>query len=143
VVTLSELVLLPAKELAVLARTDEETRKFQKELNSGTTALVLLGVLGQASRPMYGYQIAKLIEANAGGVPIMRQGALYPVLRSLEGSGLLESEVEPSVSGPPRRYYRITESGQETLRRWREIWHQTTALVDSVMQGGGGDDHQH
>ena len=120
-----------------MARTDEETRKFQKELNSGTTALVLLGVLGQASRPMYGYEIARLIEANANGVPIMRQGALYPVLRSLEGNGLLESEVEPSVSGPPRRYYRITETGRETLKSWREIWHQTTALVDSVMQGGG------
>jgi len=111
-------------------------QKFQKELNSGTTALVLLGILGQTSKPMYGYQIAKLIEANVKDIPIMKQGALYPVLRSLESSGLLESEVEPSVSGPPRRYYRITETGRETLERWREIWDQTKALVDNVMHGG-------
>ena len=116
--------------------TNEEVKKFQKELNSGTTALVLLGVLGQMSKPMYGYQIAKLIEANAKDIPIMKLGALYPVLRSLESSGLLESEVEPSVSGPPRRYYRITESGRETMKRWREIWDQTKALVDNVMHGG-------
>jgi PadR family transcriptional regulator PadR len=115
---------------------NEEIKKFQKELNSGTTALVLLGVLSQASEPMYGYQIAKLIEANIKEIQIIKQGALYPVLRSLESSGLLESQVEPSVSGPPRRYYRITETGRETLGKWREIWEQTKALVDSTMSGG-------
>ncbi len=128
--------MLHAEELVALTSTNEETKKFQKELNSGTTALVLLGVLGQTSKPMYGYQIAKLIEANVKDIPIMKQGALYPVLRSLESSGLLESEVEPSVSGPPRRYYRITETGRKNLERWREIWDQTKALVDNVMHGG-------
>ena len=119
-----------------MINTNEETKKFHKELNAGTTALVLLGVLGQNAEPMYGYQIAKLIEANAKDIPIMKLGALYPVLRSLESSGLLESEVEPSVSGPPRRYYIITETGRETLGRWHEIWDQTKALVDNVMHGG-------
>jgi len=119
-----------------LTSTNEEIKKFQKELNAGTTALVLLGILGQASKPMYGYQIAKHIEANVKEIPIMKQGALYPVLRSLESSRLLESEVEPSVSGPPRRYYRITETGRDTMKSWREIWNQTKALVDSVVQGG-------
>ena len=128
--------MLHAEELVALTSTNEETKKFQKELNSGTTALVLLGVLGQTSKPMYGYQIAKLIEANVKDIPIMKQGALYPVLRSLESSGLLESEVEPSVSGPPRRYYRITETGRKTLEKWREIWDQTKALVDNVIHGG-------
>jgi PadR family transcriptional regulator PadR len=127
---------LPAEESVALTSTNEETKKFHKELNSGTTALVLLGVLGQTSRPMYGYQIARLIEANSKDIPIMKQGALYPVLRSLESSGLLESEVEPSVSGPPRRYYRITETGRETMKRWREIWDQTKALVDNTIHGG-------
>ena len=120
-----------------MVSTNEETKKFQKELNSGTTALVLLGILGRASESMYGYQIAKIIEANAEDIPLMKQGALYPVLRSLESGGLLESEVEPSVSGPPRRYYRITEDGRKMLVKWREIWYQTKTLVDTVIEGGG------
>ncbi len=119
-----------------MTSTNEETKKFQKELNSGTTALVLLGILGQTSKPMYGYEIAKLIEANVKDMPIMKLGALYPVLRSLENIGLLESEVEPSVSSPPRRYYRITENGRKTLASWREIWDQTKELVDNVIHGG-------
>ncbi len=118
-----------------MADTSEETKKFQKELNAGTTALVLLGVLNQAAEPMYGYQIARHIEASSKDAPVMKQGALYPVLRALEGNGLLQSEVEPSVSGPPRRYYRITAAGRETLARWNEIWEQTKDLVDVVLKG--------
>ena len=119
-----------------LRDTDTLDRKFQKDLNAGIAALVLLGVLSRATEPMYGYQIAKLIEEGKEEVPTIKQGTLYPVLRTLESSGLLESEVEPSVSGPPRRYYRITEAGRATLERWRRIWNQTKALVDIVDEGG-------
>jgi PadR family transcriptional regulator, regulatory protein PadR len=115
---------------------NEVIKKFQKELNGGTAALVLLKVLDAAASPMYGYQIAKLIEARTADVDIMKQGALYPVLRSLESMGLLESEVEPSVSGPPRRYYRITGPGRTALARWTEIWRQTKDFVDAVLRGG-------
>jgi PadR family transcriptional regulator PadR len=111
-------------------------KKFKKELNSGTTALVLLTVLDQAREPMYGYQIAKLIGAGEEDVPTVKQGALYPVLRSLESNGLLESKVEPSVSGPPRRYYTITASGRETLDEWKAIWCQTKGFVDTILNGG-------
>ncbi len=113
----------------------ETNKKFQKELNSGTASLVLLGVLDLAEESMYGYQIAKLIETHDESVQMMKQGALYPVLRSLENSGLLESHVDPSVSGPPRRYYKITKAGQETLKAWVEIWNQTKAFVDTILKG--------
>jgi PadR family transcriptional regulator PadR len=122
-----------------LDEINEAIRKFQKELNAGTAALVLLGVLDKASSPMYGYQIAKLIEAQTRDVDIMKQGAFYPVLRSLEAAGLLRSEVEPSVSGPPRRYYTITEDGRLTLAKWTEIWRQTSDLVNAVLEGGDHD----
>jgi len=114
-------------------------KKFQKELNSGTAALVLLSILGNATEPMYGYQIAKHIELDRQQITMMKQGAFYPVLRSLEDSGLLESRVEPSVSGPPRRYYGITDAGRQTLARWREIWGRTKGFVDTVLQGVSND----
>ena len=84
---------------------------------------------------MYGYQVAKLVGAGRPDVPMVKQGALYPVLRSLEKSGLLQSQVEPSVSGPPRRYYTITEFGHKTLGQWTEIWSETTIFVNSVLEG--------
>lgn len=111
------------------------TKKFQKELNAGTVSLILLGVLDQVTEPMYGYQIAKQIESGTEDLAMMKQGALYPVLRSLEKNGLLESRVEPSLSGPPRRYYQITDTGRETLKHWTTIWHHNKSFVDAVLKG--------
>jgi PadR family transcriptional regulator PadR len=110
-------------------------RKFQKELSAGTVSLALLGVLAAAPEPMYGYQIAKRLEQVGDGVLAGKQSALYPVLRNLEGAGLLDSFVEPSVSGPPRRYYRITAVGQDTLRAWADAWRATRDSVDTVLEG--------
>jgi len=104
-------------------------------MNSGTSSLVLLNVLSRSAEPMYGYQIAKLLEENGPDLPLMKQGTLYPVLRSLEENGLLSSMVEPSVSGPPRRYYTITPDGREALKEWLEVWKQTKKFVDTILKG--------
>ena len=112
------------------------TKKFQKEMNAGIASLVLLSVLEKSREPMYGYQIAKLLEDYSGDASFMKQGALYPVLHSLENNGLLASNVEPSVSGPPRRYYEITPEGRETLVIWQGVWKQMKSFVDRAIKGG-------
>jgi PadR family transcriptional regulator PadR len=111
------------------------TKKFQKELNAGIASLVLLSVLDKSTEPMYGYQIARLLEDYSGDTSFMKQGALYPVLHSLESTGLLESRVEPSVSGPPRRYYEITSAGRETLAVWQGVWKQMKSFVEHAIKG--------
>jgi PadR family transcriptional regulator PadR len=120
---------------------DENTinKKFMKEMTSGVSSLVLLNALSQTKEPMYGYQIAKQLKAEEEETPVVKQGALYPVLRSLEKSGLLSSEVEPSVSGPPRRYYSITKLGRSTLATWNKIWSQTKNFVDRNVEGENND----
>lgn len=111
------------------------TRKFQKELNAGIASLVLLSVLDKSNEPMYGYQIAKLLDEYSGEASFMKQGALYPVLRQLESNGLLQSTMEPSVSGPPRRYYEITAEGKEMLVIWQGVWKQMKSFVDKAIKG--------
>ena len=115
----------------------ETHKKFQKELSSGTVSLALLSILAQSKEPLYGYQIGKLVGAgddDASGV-MVKQGAIYPVLRSLESQGLLSSEREMSDSGPPRKYYKATETGQEALKTWTGIWEETKSFVDKVLGG--------
>ncbi|MBW6468804.1 MAG: PadR family transcriptional regulator [Coriobacteriia bacterium] len=125
-----------------MAEHEAVLRKFQKELNSGIVSLVLLAILERTTEPLYGYQIAKRIEAALhadadAGTPI-KQGTLYPVLRSMEVNGLLTSVVEPSVSGPPRKYYSITESGREVYSLWLQAWTRTRDFVDSTLEGNVG-----
>ena len=115
--------------------TDPEPllRKFQKELSAGTVSLALLAVMAAADEPMYGYQVAKRLEHIGEGVLAGKQSALYPVLRNLGAAGLLDSFVEPSDAGPPRRYYRITALGLDTLQAWAGAWRATRDSVDSVL----------
>ena len=115
--------------------TDHESllRKFKKELSAGTVSLALLAVMAAADEPMYGYQIAKRLEQVGEGVLAGKQSALYPVLRNLGAAGLLDSFVEPSDAGPPRRYYRITALGHDTLQAWAGAWRATRDSVDSVL----------
>ena len=114
---------------------DDSLRKFQKELSAGTVALALLAVVESAQEPLHGYLIAKRLEQDGGGVLAGKQSALYPVLRNLEGAGLLSSLIEPSSSGPPRRCSQITTAGKPALRAWAEAWRDTRDSVDSVLQG--------
>ena len=114
--------------------TESHLRKFHKELSAGIVSLVLLGVLARARTPMYGYQIVKRLEQTGEGVLSDKQSALYPVLRNLAAAGLLDSEVEPSVTGPPRRYYRITLLGRRVLRDWSLAWIATRDFVNTVLE---------
>jgi PadR family transcriptional regulator PadR len=113
---------------------DALMRKFRKELNGGTVALVLLAILDHSDEPMYGYQIAKQLEGVEEDADIFKQGTLYPVLRNLAAAGLLDSRVEPSTAGPPRRYYNITPRGREMLAEWKRAWMTTRDLVDALLQ---------
>ncbi|MGB2963960.1 MAG: PadR family transcriptional regulator [Anaerolineales bacterium] len=121
----------------------ETHKKFRKELSSGTVSLALLSILAQTKEPLYGYQIGKLIgsplgssdkKAKADSVTV-KQGAIYPVLRSLEAQDLLSSEREMTDSGPPRKYYRVTESGKQALEAWTAIWNETKTFLDNVLGG--------
>ncbi len=109
---------------------DSHGRKFQKELNGGLVALVLLAVLAKSNEDLYGYEIAKRLDKARQGDLLFKEGTLYPVLRSLSASGLLSSRIVPSYSGPPRRYYRITPEGHTTLQAWLAIWRDTRAFVN-------------
>lgn len=115
--------------------TEPHLRKFQKELAAGTVALVLLAVLGRSARPLYGYEIAKQLERETEAPVAGKQSALYPVLRNLHAAGLLDSHVEPSVAGPPRRYYQATALGRAVLAEWTQAWHSTRAFVDDALAG--------
>ncbi len=115
---------------------DSGGKKFQKDLNGGLVGLVLLAVLAQSSEDLYGYEIAKRLANANDGTSIFKEGTIYPVLRAMSAANLLTSRIVPSYSGPPRRYYRITDQGREVLAEWTGIWAGTRAFVDRFINTG-------
>ena len=115
---------------------DSSAKKFQKDLNAGLVGLVLLAVLDQSSEDLYGYEIAKRLQRANDGQPIFKEGTIYPVLRALSAAELLTSRIVPSYSGPPRRYYKITDQGRAQLAEWRDIWRDTRSFVDRFIESG-------
>ena len=113
---------------------DSGDKKFQKDLNGGLVGLVLLAVLNQSAEDLYGYEIAKRLASANEGVSIFKEGTIYPVLRALSAANLLTSRIVPSYSGPPRRYYRITEPGRAVLAEWTSIWQGTRTFVDKFIE---------
>ncbi len=127
------MTIQPDEVLAAPEFADLQTRKFQRELSAGLTALVLLAVLAEAGEDLYGYEIARRLAGENDAAGPFKLGALYPVLRNLSAAGLLSSRVVPSYAGPPRRYYRITPLGREALAAWRSSWISTRDFVDATL----------
>lgn len=114
---------------------DAQVKKFKKEINSGTSALILLNILNNADQPLYGYQITKLLEQHSQE----KQGAIYPVLRNMCAKGLLVSELLPSESGPARKYFQISPLGKAVLKEWLAVWEQTKQMVALSMTPAAGE----
>jgi PadR family transcriptional regulator PadR len=57
------------------------------------------------------------------------EGTVYPLLTRLKNDGLLNYRWEESLSGPPRKYYELTELGQSFLNELNSTW---TELSDAV-----------
>jgi len=98
--------------------------------------LVLLAVLDGSGEDLYGYEIAKRLAIANDGTSIFKEGTIYPVLRALSAADLLTSRIVPSYSGPPRRYYRITDQGRAVLAEWKAIWQGTRSFVDRFIETG-------
>jgi PadR family transcriptional regulator PadR len=110
---------------------EQHTRKFQRELNSGTVSLVLLSILEHAKKPLYGYEITKQLQQKNDG----KQGAIYPVLRNLHARNLINCEVKISVTGPPRKYFTISMLGKKVLKQWLISWQTTQSHVNKIISG--------
>lgn len=85
------------------------------ELRRGT---IILSVMSQLKSAQYGYSLVVLLEEK--GVPV-DAGTLYPLLRRLEGQGLLESSWDVE-SAKPRKYYRLSSYGLEVYGKLCAQW---------------------
>jgi DNA-binding PadR family transcriptional regulator len=105
----------------------------QEQMRKGTTTVILLSLLAELDRPMYGYEIIKELEARSQGYFRFREGLIYPRLHSMERSGFLRSEWQGAEGGRRRKFYAITTSGRrrldEEVRNWRAFAQNVNQLL--------------
>ena len=82
----------------------------------------------------YGYDVVRRL--RAAGLTDVGDASVYGTLRRLYRGGALTSYVVPSDEGPHRRYYGITERGQEQLDEARETWMEFGAALNALLETG-------
>ena len=108
-------------------RAEDPTVKLEQELRRG---VIVLATLSQLRTAQYGYSLRQALAAQ--GMPI-EEGTLYPLLRRLEGQGLLASEWRIE-DGPPRRYYTLSAEGVKLYGDLTASWRSLVAIVDALIE---------
>ena len=103
------------------------------QLKKGVLELCVLHIL--LDDDSYGYDIIDQLSANTD----ISEGTIYPMLRRFQKEERVKTYLRESSSGPPRKYYSITEEGrkyyEESVREWREL----IAAVEEIMKGKNND----
>jgi PadR family transcriptional regulator len=109
---------------------------WETQLRRGVVELAVLAVV--ARDETYGYRVVEQLRQLDGLG--FTESTIYPVLTRLADDGFLSVRSKPSPAGPPRRYYRLSASGQRRLRgltdRWRTISQSLAALLDLPQSSG-------
>jgi PadR family transcriptional regulator PadR len=101
----------------------------RKQMRKGVLELCILSIISEEES--YPPDIKKRLEAYD---LVVVEGTLYPLLTRLKNSGLLDYSWRESKSGPPRKYYRITEQGEQFRIALMGTWHQLVQAVDFTSQ---------
>jgi len=95
-------------------------------------------------REVYGYELAEKLEDY--GFESFSEGTIYPLLLRMQKEGLLTSTLKKSTAGPRRKYYSLTEKGEQELVRFLNRWGTLQKSVNNILsdevKGGAKTDEQ-
>ena len=106
------------------------TKAFDREVKKGSAEMLILALLEDRQR--HGYEIAKVIETRSGGAITFQAASLYPILYRLEKRGLIEGRWVEKAGERRRRFYRLTATGRDVLKRQRSFWKEFIRALDRV-----------
>lgn len=103
------------------------TEAIEVQLKKGVLALCVLALLSRADS--YAYEIASKLAKDID----MGEGTIYPLMRRMQSDGQVETYLVESQSGPPRKYYRLTDAGRASFTAQKAEWAAFTAAVENIL----------
>jgi PadR family transcriptional regulator, regulatory protein PadR len=100
------------------------------QMRRGTLQYCVLSLLADDER--YGFDLVREL-AEVDGM-VTSEGTIYPLLSRLRRDGLVESSWQESPTGPPRRYYRLTDAGRGSLEGFLREWARFRDAVDHFVE---------
>ena len=102
----------------------------QTQMRKGILEYCILSIISQ--REIYASDIInELKKAQL----LVVEGTLYPLLTRLKNNGLLSYNWVESTSGPPRKYYVLTEAGKKVLEHLDQTWSELVFAVNTSVKG--------
>ncbi|KOY52913.1 PadR family transcriptional regulator [Polaribacter dokdonensis] len=96
------------------------------QMRKGVLEFCILSILNSGDA-----YTSEILSSLKSAEMIVVEGTIYPLLTRLKNAGLLTYRWEESTSGPPRKYYVLTENGGMFLKELDKTW---TNLINSVNQ---------
>ena len=94
------------------------------QMRKGVLEFCILSVLKEKDA-----YTSEILDTLKNAKLLVVEGTIYPLLTRLKNDGLLSYRWEESTSGPPRKYYGLTDEGKEFLKELSITW---TELSDAV-----------
>jgi PadR family transcriptional regulator PadR len=98
------------------------------QMRKGVLELCILSVLSEGEK-----YPSEIIDRMKDARLLVVEGTLYPLLTRLKNEGLLSYRWEESTSGPPRKYYSLTEEGSKFLKELIISWDELVAAVQKSL----------
>jgi len=105
-------------------------QKWKSQVKKGTLAFIVLNVL--KNNEFYGYELIEEIKKHTK-IEIA-EGTLYPLMNRLKKENLVSSKWVEQTSGIPRKYYVLTDIGNETLIEMLKYWSHLENAINNIKK---------
>lgn len=99
------------------------------QFKKGVLELCVLSLLH--NRDFYGYELVEHISRDIS----ISEGTIYPLLRKFRNEGYVDTYLQESQEGPPRKYYKLTTKGNEAYVAMEVEWQSFIEGVNNIIRG--------
>lgn len=101
----------------------------QTQMRKGILEYCILSIISRGET-----YASDIIEELKAAKLLVVEGTLYPLLTRLKNNGLLTYNWQESTSGPPRKYYQLTETGMQILIHLDHTWSDLSYAVENSIK---------